>query len=49
MEHYHRERSHQGLENELIEKECVVVSTNGIIKRKERLGGFLSFYHREAA
>lgn len=49
MEHYHQERPHQGLGNELIaplEKDGV---TTGPVKCRERLGGILNFYYRDAA
>jgi len=49
VEHYHLERPHQGLDNELIEKGDETDRTEGAIKRKERLGGLLSYYYREAA
>jgi transposase InsO family protein len=47
VEHYHRERNHQGLGNELIE---VVRSARpgAAIRRRQRLGGLLSYYHRAA-
>ena len=47
MEHYHLERTHQGLDNTLIDgvPEC----SNGRVGRRERLGGLLSSYYREAA
>ena len=47
-EHYHEERNHQGLDNELI---VPAKATNGIgkVDRRERLGGLLSFYYRKAA
>src|SRR5437868_11908021 len=49
LEYYHRERNHQGLEGKIIhagpELGCVV----GRIERKERLGGMLRYYYREAA
>jgi putative transposase len=49
MKHYHRERNHQGLENALIDG--VFQDTDGVgpVARRERLGGLLSFYYREAA
>jgi len=37
------------LDNKLIEKNDVVNLVNGEIKKKERLGGLLSYYYREAA
>ena len=45
--HYHLERAHQGLENRLIGG--VPERGSGSIVRRERLGGILSHYHREAA
>ena len=47
VEHYHLERNHQGLGNKLI----VPASTKGRgpVARRERLGGILSFYYRDAA
>jgi transposase InsO family protein len=45
--HYHRERNHQGLGNDLIElppdQEGV-----GRIRRRSRLGGLLNYYDRAA-
>ena len=46
--HYHHERNHQGLDNALIAAEGAQNGTGGIVRR-ERLGGLLSFYCREAA
>jgi len=48
IEHYHRERNHPGLGNELIEPlpNPIVV---GRIRRRERLGGLLRYYYRQAA
>ncbi len=48
VEHYHRERNHQGLDNSLIVANDAVNST-GKVFRRDRLGGLLGFYHREAA
>ena len=48
--HYHGERNHQGLGNRLIEP--LAANTNsgkGVIPRRERLGGVLNYYYREAA
>jgi putative transposase len=47
-EHYHEERNHQGLDNELIVPDEAVNGTGKVVRR-ERLGGLLSFYYREAA
>jgi putative transposase len=46
--HYHEERPHQGLDNEHIAP--TTTSTGlGPIQCRERLGGMLKFYYREAA
>jgi len=47
--HYHEERNHQGLGNNIIDPGSEVGRTEGDIHRRERLGGMLSYYHREAA
>jgi putative transposase len=47
VEHYHRERNHQGIENELIEG-ASATSTVGRIRRRPRLGGVLNYYERAA-
>ena len=49
LEHYHAERNHQGLENKIIDPGDKVGSAIGKIECRERLGGMLRFYHREAA
>jgi transposase InsO family protein len=49
MEHYHRERNHQGLANRLIEPSAGPANNNGRVHRHERLGGLLNFYRRRAA
>jgi putative transposase len=49
LAHYHTERNHQGLDNRLIAREGAVGSQTGPVVRRERLGGLLSYYHREAA
>ena len=48
LAHYHRERPHQGLRNELLVAHEKVLP-NGPVKRRQRLGGLLKFYYREAA
>jgi hypothetical protein len=48
IDHYHEERPHQGLDNELIAPKTTVIGT-GPITCHERLGGLLKFYDREAA
>ena len=47
IEHYHVERTHQGLDNRLVDG--VSQSGAGPVQRHERLGGLLSSYYREAA
>jgi transposase InsO family protein len=47
--HYHAERNHQGLGNQLIEPEANVGNRDGPIACRKRLGGLLKYYHREAA
>lgn len=46
---YHTERHHQGLGNCLIMPDSVQVGTTGQIRRRERLGGLLNYYYRDAA
>jgi transposase InsO family protein len=48
VQHYHEERNHQGLNNELIVS-AEAWNGAGKVDRRERLGGLLSFYYREAA
>ncbi len=47
--HYHLERNHQGLENELIEKPSDEPDRDGSVECQERLGGVLQYYYRRAA
>jgi transposase InsO family protein len=47
--HYHSERNHQGVGNRLLEPLAMVSSIDEPIQCRERLGGMLSFYYREAA
>mgnify|MGYP000051507018 CR=1 FL=1 len=49
VEHYHRERNHQGVGHVLIEPEPEVKISEGGIRRRKRLGGLLSYYYRKAA
>ncbi len=48
-EHYHLERNHQGLNNELIEKPRDEPRLDGVVECQERLGGVLKYYYRRAA
>ncbi len=47
--HYHAERNHQGLGNRLLDPKHATSSTDDPIQHRERLGGMLNFYYREAA
>ncbi len=49
VEHYHRERNHQGLDNELLTPSSRPANPNGDVRRRERIGGLLKYYYREAA
>jgi hypothetical protein len=49
LEHYHGERTHQGLGNRLIEEPPPGQNGTGPVRCRERLGGVLKFYYREAA
>ena len=47
VEHYHRERNHQGLDNRLIVGTPVTART-GCVRCRRRLGGLLHVYERAA-
>ena len=47
--HYHFERNHQGLDNRLITPDKMIGNKAGIVHRRQRLGGMLSYYYRDAA
>ncbi len=47
--HYHRERNHQGLHNDLIAAGEEVGRTGGEVRCHKRLGGLLRYYYRDAA
>ena len=49
VEHYHAERNHQGLANQLILPDENVETVAGRIECRDRLGGLLKYYHRSAA
>jgi transposase InsO family protein len=48
VQHYHHERNHQGLDNALIAASGDMNGT-GKVLRRDRLGGLLGYYYREAA
>ena len=45
--HYHDERSHQGIGNEMISG--AKAQCDGVVETRERVGGLLKYYHRRAA
>ncbi len=47
--HYHLERNHQGLNNQRICPDDRADSIEGEVICRERLGGMLKYYHRQAA
>ena len=47
--HYHTERNHQVAGSRLLKPLATVNSINEPIQCRERLGGMLNFYYREAA
>ena len=52
VEHYHLERHHQGLDNQLITPPPLAptpANDNSPVVRRARLGGLLNYYHRRAA
>jgi transposase InsO family protein len=49
LDHYHRERNHQGLEGKIIDAGPELGRMTGRIRSRERLGGMLRYYYREAA
>jgi len=49
LAHYPTERNHQGLANRLIEPGEEVGRTEGDVAGRERLGGMLRYYYRQAA
>ena len=49
LDHYHEERNHQGLDNQIIQAGNEVGRTEGDVACRERLGGLLRYYYRDAA
>ena len=49
MEHYHLERNHQGLGNALILPIQARSGLTGAVRCRQRLGGLLNYYYRDAA
>lgn len=49
IEHYHGERNHQGLDNRLVKRAPASVTPGADTRRRQRVGGLLNYYHRDAA
>ena len=49
LEHYHTERNHQGLGNQLTDPGEEVGQSLGEVQCRERMGGLLRYYYRDAA
>ncbi|MHB1943018.1 MAG: hypothetical protein ACYCP0_08180 [Acidiferrobacteraceae bacterium] len=50
MAHYHAERNHQGMGNRLLKPVTTAPSLRqGSVNQRQRLGGMLNYYYREAA
>jgi hypothetical protein len=47
--HYHTERNHQSLGNKIIRPEYAAFPDAGEVRCRERLGGLLRYYFRQAA
>ncbi len=45
--HYHAERNHQGIGNELIQP-LERANSQGRVRRRQRIGGMLNYYYRAA-
>ncbi len=48
LRHYHKERNHQGLENQIIDAGDDIGNADGEIECREHLGGLLRYYYRAA-
>ena len=49
LAHYHAERNHQGLDNQLIMREAGIGGPTSQVQRRDRLGGLLRYHYRDAA
>ena len=49
VEYYHRQRNHQGLDTQLLQRPPPPVRSAADVQRREGLGEPLIFYYREAA
>ncbi len=49
VEHYHHERNHQGLDNNIIDFKSTTNPEGNSVQCRERLGRMLRYYYRDAA
>ena len=49
MPRYHTERNHQGVGNRLLQPGLATGLSRHCVRRRQRLGGMLNYYHRSAA
>ncbi len=49
LEHYHAERNHPGLDNQILKPGHEVGRGEGQVRCRERLGGLLRYHYRDAA
>ena len=49
LAHYHAERNHQGIGNQIVDPPAVLGTEEGAIVRRSRLGGTLNYYEKLAA
>ena len=47
--HYHEERNHQSLDNQLLTSKPTIVDWHAPVRKRERFGGLFNYYFREAA
>jgi len=49
LAHYHRQRNHQGIGNEIVTPGPRLVGNDGGVPRREWLGGLLRYYYCKSA
>jgi hypothetical protein len=49
LAHYCCERNHQGVGNQQLQPNSATILSHHPIRRRQRLGGMLNYYHRAAA
>ena len=49
LEHYHAERNHEGLSNQLLESNADVGRSAGGLQQREGIGGMLRYNYRDGA